>query len=425
MGHETVGAVVSAGPDATGLRPGGNYLVYPWIGCGNCPSCQAGQENHCMAPACLGVHRAGGYADHVLVPHSRYLIDIGDLDPAQIAPYACSGLTTYAALKKIGEQTYRQHPVVIFGAGGLGLMCLTLIKALGGAGAIVVDIDPAKRQAALEAGALAAIDGAAPDAAQQIIKAAGGKPAQAAIDLVGAPATTSLAFDFLTKGGKLIIVGLFGGGSTWPIALIPMKALSIIGSYVGNLAELKELMELVRAGRSRPCRCTATRWTRPTACWPRCGPARWWAARCSRRLERQRLPRPGERTWRRGASRIDRRRAERRRRMPYHRHRRLRPNDSSNPGPAMTDRQLTILAALNLMVAVGAGAFGAHGLKRIVSPELLAVWQTGVLYHLIHALGILAVALLGARYGSPLLSAAGLVMFAGIVLFPAACICSR
>ena len=169
MGHETVGAVVSAGPSGR-LRPGGNYLVYPWIGCGNCPSCQAGQENHCMAPACLGVHRAGGYADHVLVPHSRYLIDIGDLDPAQIAPYACSGLTTYAALKKIGEQTYRQHPVVIFGAGGLGLMCLTLIKALGGAGAIVVDIDPAKRQAALEAGALAAIDGAAPDAAQQIIR---------------------------------------------------------------------------------------------------------------------------------------------------------------------------------------------------------------------------------------------------------------
>ena len=51
MGHETVGAVVSAGPEAAGLRPGGNYLVYPWIGCGNCPSCQAGQENHCMAPA--------------------------------------------------------------------------------------------------------------------------------------------------------------------------------------------------------------------------------------------------------------------------------------------------------------------------------------------------------------------------------------
>lgn len=180
------------------------------------------------------MHRAGGYADHILVPHPRYLIDIGDLDPARIAPYACSGLTTYSALRKIGEAVYREHPVVIFGAGGLGLMSLTLIKALGGKGGIVVDIDPAKRQAALEAGALAAIDGAAPDAAQQIIKAAGGKPLQAAIDTVGAPSTTALAFDFLTKGGKLIIVGLFGGASSWPIALIPMKAMSIIGSYVGN-----------------------------------------------------------------------------------------------------------------------------------------------------------------------------------------------
>ena len=252
MGHETVGNVVASGTEVEGLNPDSNYLVYPWIGCGKCAPCLAGMENHCSAPACLGVHRAGGYADHILVPHPRYLIDIGDLDPARIAPYACSGLTTYSALKKIGEAVYREHPVVIFGAGGLGLMSLTLIKALGGKGGIVVDIDPAKRQAALEAGALAAIDGAAPDAAQQIIQAAGGKPLQAAIDLVGAPSTTSLAFDFLTKGGKLIIVGLFGGASSWPIALIPMKAMSIIGSYVGNLAELRELMDLVRTGKVPP-----------------------------------------------------------------------------------------------------------------------------------------------------------------------------
>ncbi|EJO33573.1 hypothetical protein QWC_01200 [Achromobacter marplatensis] len=69
------------------------------------------------------------------------------------------------------------------------------------------------------------------------------------------------------------------------------------------------------------------------------------------------------------------------------------------------------------MVAVGAGAFGAHGLKRMLTPELLSVWQTGVMYHLIHALGLFIIALLSARFRSPLLSAAGLVMFAGIVLF--------
>lgn len=83
----------------------------------------------------------------------------------------------------------------------------------------------------------------------------------------------------------------------------------------------------------------------------------------------------------------------------------------------MTDRQLIVLAALNMIAAVGAGAFGAHGLRSTLSHDLFAVWQTGVLYHLVHALGLFAVALLGTRFGSPLLSAAGMVMFVGIVLF--------
>lgn len=83
----------------------------------------------------------------------------------------------------------------------------------------------------------------------------------------------------------------------------------------------------------------------------------------------------------------------------------------------MTERHLTILAALNMIIAVGAGAFGAHGLKRIVDAEMLAIWQTGVLYHLVHALGLFVVALLLARWQAPLLSAAGALMFAGIVLF--------
>ncbi|WP_343212402.1 zinc-binding dehydrogenase [Advenella alkanexedens] len=203
-------------------------------------------------PRCLGVHRAGGYADYIIVPDARYLIDIGDLDPAQIAPYACSGLTTYSALQKIGASVYTKHPILIMGAGGLGLMCIQLLHALGGVGAIVIDLDPTKRQAALNSGALAAIDGAAPDAVQQILAAAGGKPVQAAIDLVGAPSTTSIAFDSLVKGGKLIMIGLFGGSSTWSLAMIPMKAVSIIGSYVGNLQELRELIELVKTGRVEP-----------------------------------------------------------------------------------------------------------------------------------------------------------------------------
>lgn len=83
----------------------------------------------------------------------------------------------------------------------------------------------------------------------------------------------------------------------------------------------------------------------------------------------------------------------------------------------MTDRQLIIVAALTLLVGVGAGAFGAHGLKRMITPDMLSVWQTAVLYQLIHGLGMLIIAALGSRFASPLLSLSGGVMFAGILIF--------
>jgi len=83
----------------------------------------------------------------------------------------------------------------------------------------------------------------------------------------------------------------------------------------------------------------------------------------------------------------------------------------------MIDRGLAVFAALNMLVAVGAGAFGAHGLRRILSPEMLAVWQTGVTYQIAHALGILFIALAAARMPTANLHLAGWFMGAGIVLF--------
>jgi alcohol dehydrogenase/propanol-preferring alcohol dehydrogenase len=254
MGHESVGEIVAFGPDVSeadkhGLKQGSVALVYPWIGCGKCATCLAGDENMCLKPASLGVYCDGGYADHMTVPHPRYLLDLKGLDPITAAPYACSGVTTYSALKKV-EKDF-DSPIVIFGAGGLGLMALSLLKAMGGKGAIVVDIDARKREAAEAAGALATVDGKAPDALQELVRKAG-QPIRAVIDLVGNAATAQLGFDCLSKGGKLVMVGLFGGGAPWALPLIPIKAITIQGSYVGNVRETEELLELVRSKKIAP-----------------------------------------------------------------------------------------------------------------------------------------------------------------------------
>jgi D-arabinose 1-dehydrogenase-like Zn-dependent alcohol dehydrogenase len=249
-GHETAGEIIAVGPKVSDRKIGESVLIYPWIGCGQCRVCREGRENLCMKPRCLGIHCDGGYADQIVVPHSKYALPLDGLDPTTAAPFACSGLTSYSALKKFGPMI-SDEPLLVIGAGGLGLMCVTILKALGGKGAVVVDIDETRRKAALTAGALSAIDGGAPDALSRVQAALGG-PCWAAIDLVGSSLTAALAFDALAKGGKLVTIGLFGGAAPWSLPLIAMKAVTIEGNYTGNLSELGELIELLRSGTILP-----------------------------------------------------------------------------------------------------------------------------------------------------------------------------
>ena len=250
LGHETVGRVVAAGPDAGHIDMSKNYLIFPWCGCGACDTCRAGDENLCAAPRFLGLHVDGGYATRMRIAHPRYLFDIGDMAPEQAAPLACSGLTTFGALKKVGPLTGDLPPVLI-GAGGLGLMCLQLMKAMKLPAPVVVDIDPAKRQAALAAGARAVVDPSGEGAVARVTEAVGGMPL-AVLDFVGAEATAALAFDVLGKGGTMVNVGLYGGAAPWALPMITLKTATIKGSYVGSLNELAELMQIARSGALDP-----------------------------------------------------------------------------------------------------------------------------------------------------------------------------
>ena len=248
LGHETSGQVVALGPDASGVasdvKVGDTCLVCGWIGCGSCSFCRQGDEHLCTDSRFLGVSRDGGFADHIVVPHPRYLIDLDGIDPVSAAPLACSGLTTYAALKKAGARL-QQHTIVIIGAGGLGLMALNVLRLMGGQGAVVLEIDPDKRQAALQCGARAAIDPAAPDADHQVRQAVGG-PLLFVLDLVGSAATATQGFRLLDRGGQLQVVGLMGGAMSLSVPLIAIRAATIQGSYIGSPAELRELIALVR-----------------------------------------------------------------------------------------------------------------------------------------------------------------------------------
>ncbi|MBT3790291.1 MAG: alcohol dehydrogenase catalytic domain-containing protein [Alphaproteobacteria bacterium] len=250
MGHELYGEVVSGGSDAGDLPIGEGRLIHPWMGCGECAVCQAGDENICIAPKSIGVFTDGAYADYCLIPHPRYLVDIGDLDPALATPYSCSGVTVYSALRKalpIGDDEW----LVIMGAGGLGLNAIAIAKALEIKNILVCDLDDSKLEAAREMGADQTLNPGQDKALAQLSALTGGGP-RAVVDTVGAEGTSQLGVASLQKGGRYVIVGLFGGGLTLALPTLPLRAISIIGSYTGNLAELKELIDLARSGKVKP-----------------------------------------------------------------------------------------------------------------------------------------------------------------------------
>ncbi|NKB34030.1 MAG: alcohol dehydrogenase catalytic domain-containing protein [Pseudomonadales bacterium] len=252
LGHEIFGEVVAVGPEAEGVAVGDRRVVFPWIGCGECTACKRGEEQLCTPGRALGIVIPGGFADHVLVPHSRYLFDKGDVQDSLAATYACSGLTAFGALKKVGDLQEGEE-VVIIGAGGVGMMAIQIARALG-IDSIVVDIDDAKLAAAQELGVSRTFNSADPKSAKEIRKSTGG--AYAALDFVGAEASVNYGLGCLRKGGMLIIIGLYGGALSMPIPFIPMNARIIQGSYVGSLQDMADLMAMVREGKISPIEIT-------------------------------------------------------------------------------------------------------------------------------------------------------------------------
>ena len=251
LGHEPFGIVEAVGPKAKGAKIGQKRIVFPWIGCGKCAICKEGLDNYCVSGSrFLGVNRPGAYASHVLVPHPKYLVDSAGVDDAFAATLACSGLTTYSAaakLPKLGTKDW----VAVIGCGGLGLVCISVLRAKGVKNIIACDVDESKLVAAKKLGAKLTLDTRAPDAVPKLQALALGSLA-GAIDLVGMPATAALGLGALRKGGRYVLCGLFGGEITHPLPPFAQRAIGLIGSYVGNLQELKEVVALAKKKKLKP-----------------------------------------------------------------------------------------------------------------------------------------------------------------------------
>jgi alcohol dehydrogenase len=250
LGHEIAGVVDEVGPDAPSNIVGLKKAVFPGIGCGECRDCVAGDENLCARNRFLGVSIDGGFASHVLVPDTKYLLDYDPLPVNMAATLMCSGITAYGALKRLVDRP-RQRNILLIGLGGVGMMGLAFAQAMFQQRISVADLNPAARETALRNGAAVAYDPSEADIVKRVIKENDGG-FDAVVDFAGNDKSMNFAVSTVARGGKIVVSGLMGGHFNLPMVQWIYKRMTIEGFMVGTLAEAHELMALARAGKIKP-----------------------------------------------------------------------------------------------------------------------------------------------------------------------------
>jgi alcohol dehydrogenase, propanol-preferring len=254
LGHENAGWVEALGAGVEGLRAGEAVAVYgPW-GCGRCPACRRSAENYCERQADIGAFGGGlgldgGMADYMLVPHSRLLLPLGDLDPRDAAPLTDAALTPYHAIKRSLHLLVPGSTAVVIGAGGLGHMGVQILRALSPAQVIALDTSPDKLLLASDVGADEAVLAGSGSAAA-ILEMTNGKGAELVLDMVGAEDSMALGAKLARMQGHLTVVGLAGGNFEFAFGALNFEA-QLTMPYWGSAIELGEVLELARAGKIR------------------------------------------------------------------------------------------------------------------------------------------------------------------------------
>ncbi len=251
LGHENAGWVEKLGPGAAGYAVGDPVLVYgPW-GCGRCLNCRAGMENYCEddnADRPGGLGRNGGMANYLVVPSTRFLIPIGDLDPREAAPLTDAALTSYHAVKRSLHLLGAGSTAVVIGVGGLGQMAVQLLRALSAATTIVaVDTAADKLATAKKMGADEALV-SGEGAVTRIKDMTRGQGAHLVLDMVGVNPTLKMAAQVARSLGHVTIVGLGGGALPVNFFSLPHEC-SATSPYWGSIPELVEVVSLAQAGK--------------------------------------------------------------------------------------------------------------------------------------------------------------------------------
>lgn len=242
LGHEFCGTVVQVGSEVTTFREGQRVVIEPEYRCGSCTACRRGEYNLCESMGFAGLMGDGGMAEEATIPaymahalpETVSFTQAAVLEPAAVALHAVRRSGLGAGMR-----------CAVVGAGPIGLLIVQLAKLAGAREIAVSDLSDARLQLASRLGATITVNTQRQSLADHV------GDVDISFEAVGVQSALTSSFDVLRKGGRLVLVGLFGKAPTIDAFGFVNREIDLISS-VGYRHVYPDLIALVAAGMFDP-----------------------------------------------------------------------------------------------------------------------------------------------------------------------------
>lgn len=244
MGHEIAGQVVDTGGSSE-IQPGDRVVVDPFLHCGVCFQCRAGQTNLCPDGTLLGRDVDGGFAQYISVPAS-HVFRLPDTIDSRTAPLI-QVMTTCLHAQRL-TKLFAGESVVVMGLGVSGQLMVQLAKARGANPVIGVSRSPSKGELARKLGADLAV-AAGKGAAETVLEATDGRGADLVIESTGVPASVAEAITLARTGGRLLLFGIITATeAALPFYQLYFKELAVINARAAKGEDFAGCINLLQRG---------------------------------------------------------------------------------------------------------------------------------------------------------------------------------
>lgn len=240
LGHELATEILEIGENERGLKAGDKVVVMPYISCGKCVSCRNGKTNCCTNISVLGVHSDGGMQEQITVP-ADILLPANNLSDDQMAIVECLAIGAHAVRRAAIQ---KGEYVVVIGCGPIGIGTMKLAQ-IDGAKVIAVDMNENRLKYAKEQIGVDFVVNASDNPVERIAEITNGDLAQVVIDASGHKGAIEMGPDYMSHGGRFVLVGLSKGELTFTHPKIHAKETTLMCSRNATTEDFEKVISVL------------------------------------------------------------------------------------------------------------------------------------------------------------------------------------